>query len=96
MPVEKTVPMEGASDWVWDIFPTTPIMSTYLIAFAIQDYEGVKGDHNVTIWANKDDVEAGMADFISDVAPRYLDFFTSMFGIEYVLPKMDMVACPAR
>merc|ERR1711892_554203 len=64
--------------------------------FAIQDYAGVKGDNNVTVWANQKDVDAGLADYIADVGPRLVDFFGSTFGIQYNMPKMDMVSCPAR
>ena len=96
MPIVDTVPVEGMDGWVWDIFQTTPVMSTYLIAFAIQDFAGVQGENDVTIWANKEDVEAGLADYSQDIGPKIIDFYGSTFDIPYALPKMDMVSVPKK
>jgi len=96
MPVIDTVPVEGVEGWVWDSFATTPVMPTYLLALAIQDFEGVIGDGNVTIWANKEDIEAGFGAYSQDIGPRIIDFYGSTFNMPYSLPKMDMVSVPKK
>ena len=35
-PLLSTEPIPDKPGWVWDVFETTPTMSTYLIALAIQ------------------------------------------------------------
>jgi len=95
-PVQDTIPVEGMEGWVWDVFQTTPLMSTYLVAIAIQDFVGVESDHNVTIWANKEDIEAGLADYSHEIGPIIMDTYSSIFGIPYTLPKMDMVSVPKK
>jgi len=97
MPITDTVPIpEWGEGWVMDTFETTPVMPTYLIAFAIQDFAGVEGENNVTIWANKADVDAGLADYSQDIGPRIIEFYGSTFGWQYNLPKMDMVSVPKK
>lgn len=77
-------------------FRTTPIMSTYLLAWVIGDLESIetKNKHGVTVrvFTTKGDIE--QARFALDVGSRTLDFFTEYFDMEYPLPKMDMVAIP--
>merc|ERR1719369_705800 len=96
MPIENSFPVEGMEGWVWDVFQTTPPMSTYLVAFAIQDFPGIEGALNVTIWANKEDIDAGLANYTKIIAPKLLDLYSSLFGIPYTLPKMDMVSVPNK
>jgi len=96
MPVENTFAVEGMEGWVWDVFQTTPPMSTYLVAFAIQDFEGIEGALNVTIWAKKEDIDAGLANYTQRIGPKLLDLYSSLFGIPYTLPKMDMVSVPNK
>ena len=94
MPIIRSEPVEDMNGWVWDIFETTPTMSSYLIAFAIQDYESVSGSGNVTVWATKEYIDAGYADYAKEVGPASLEFMGETFGINYSLPKMDMVNVP--
>ena len=40
-PIASPEPVEGMDGWVWDVFQTTPKMSTYTMALAIQDFASV-------------------------------------------------------
>ncbi|CAG8660596.1 21427_t:CDS:10 [Cetraspora pellucida] len=83
-------------------FATTPIMSTYLIAFIVGDLAYVEtsttGLHNggkpvlVRVYATKGNEHLGQ--FSLDVAAEVLEYFAEVFGIPYPLPKCDMVAIP--
>lgn len=80
-------------------FMKTPLVSTYLIAWAVGDLDDggrvakTKDNVEVRVWATKGTpVDSG--DFAREFAAKTLDFFTEYFGIEYPLPKMDMVAIP--
>ncbi|CAI4053076.1 hypothetical protein SUVZ_15G2010 [Saccharomyces uvarum] len=74
-------------------FNTTPKMSTYLVAFIVADLKYVENSNlriPVRVYSTPGDEKLGQ--FAADLAARTLKFFENTFGIEYPLPKMDMVA----
>ncbi|KAI8618992.1 peptidase family M1-domain-containing protein, partial [Chytriomyces sp. MP71] len=83
-------------------FARTPIMSTYLIAFCVGDFESIEtiarptvaGSSPITVrvYALKGSVSQG--EFALGVAARTLEFFSDYFNEAYPLPKCDMVAIP--
>eukprot|EP00298_Acanthocystis_sp_HF-20_P016068 c21365_g1_i1.p1 GENE.c21365_g1_i1~~c21365_g1_i1.p1 ORF type:complete len:865 (+),score=378.69 c21365_g1_i1:31-2595(+) len=77
-------------------FARTPVMSTYLLAFVVGEFEYLedktKRNLPVRVWAPLGKKEEGS--FALSVATQTLDFFTDYFQIEYPLPKMDMIAIP--
>ena len=90
-PVSYTEPVEGMEGWVWDVFQTTPVMSTYTMALAIQDFSSVPAANNMTVWAMTKHVEAGYADYAVEVGPQCVSAVESLYNVPYSLPKMDMV-----
>jgi aminopeptidase N len=78
------------------VFETTPKMSVYLLAFVIGDikYKEAKTKQGVVVrtYATPDNVK--LTDFALDVAVQCLEFYNDYFGIDYPLPKCDMVALP--
>jgi len=77
-------------------FETTPVMSTYLLAFVIGDLSKLTGktssDVEVNVFATHEN--QSRLPFSLDVAIKCLDFFEDYFGIKYPLAKLDMVAIP--
>ncbi|KAI9352752.1 peptidase family M1-domain-containing protein [Obelidium mucronatum] len=84
-------------------FARTPIMSTYLVAYAVGDLEYVEttaqptlpldsGPITVRVYAIRGQVEQGK--FALDVGAKTLEFFSKYFNIAYPLPKLDMLAVP--
>lgn len=77
-------------------FNTTPLMSTYLVAFIVGHLKYIETkDFRVPIrvYATPDqDIEHGR--FSLDLAARTLAFYEKAFDSEFPLPKMDMVAVP--
>lgn len=77
-------------------FATTPIMSTYLLAFATGEvaYKEAKTKRGVIVrtYATPDNV--AMTQFALDVAVKTLEFYEDYFGIDYPLSKCDMIALP--
>lgn len=77
-------------------FNTSPLMSTYLVAFIVGHMNYVESkDFRVPIrvYATPDqDIEHGR--FSLDLAARTLAFYEKAFDNEFPLPKMDMVAVP--
>ncbi|KAI0018365.1 peptidase family M1-domain-containing protein [Xylariomycetidae sp. FL0641] len=77
-------------------FNTTPLMSTYLLAFIIGELNHIETKKfrvPIRVYAPpSSDIEHGR--FSLDLAARTLDYYEKIFGAEFPLPKMDMVAIP--
>lgn len=78
-------------------FETTPIMSTYLLAWVIGDLQKISGktkdDVEVNIWSTPAQPLDNLS-FALDIAIRSIEFFNQYFGIKYPLAKSDHVALP--
>ncbi|GAQ88892.1 aminopeptidase M1 [Klebsormidium nitens] len=77
-------------------FAETPICSTYLVAFIVGELEKVEGKTkegvDVRVFTTPGKKEQGR--FALEVAAKILSFFNDYFGIDYPLPKSDLVAIP--
>ncbi|KAJ2549967.1 hypothetical protein EV175_004244 [Coemansia sp. RSA 1933] len=80
-------------------FNTTPIMSTYLLAFVVGELEYIEastsGKHNgrpipCRIYTTPGKSEKGR--FALDVTVKVLEYYADVFGIAYPLPKLDQIA----
>jgi len=84
-------------------FDTTPIMSTYLVAYIIGELDYVETMSNPTAPADAKPIkvrvytlkgEAEQGKYSAEVTARVLEYFSEYFNIPYPLPKMDLVAIP--
>ncbi|KAJ3225536.1 Aminopeptidase 2 mitochondrial [Chytriomyces hyalinus] len=81
-------------------FARTPIMSTYLLAFAVGDFESIEtvakpsvsNPITVRVYTLRGSVSQGQ--FALGVAARTLEYFSEYFNEAYPLPKCDMIALP--
>lgn len=80
-------------------FEKTPPMSTYLAAWAIGDFKYVEAHTErkyngknipVRVYSTRGLEEQGR--FALEHAHKILDYFSDIFGIEYPLPKSDLLA----
>ncbi|KAL6233896.1 hypothetical protein BDW75DRAFT_180445 [Aspergillus navahoensis] len=80
-------------------FGTTPVMSTYLLAWAVGDFDYVEALTErkyqgkripVRVYTTKGLKE--QARFALECAHRTVDYFSEVFEIEYPLPKADLLA----
>lgn len=78
-------------------FETTPLMSTYLLAFVVGDLQKhtghTKNGVEVNVWATKAQAADSLV-FPLEVATKTIEFFDEYFGVPYPLPKADHVALP--
>ncbi|XP_046648039.1 aminopeptidase N-like [Daphnia pulicaria] len=98
MPKIKTTPIEGVSDYEWDYFERSVPMSSYLVAMIIADYSYVESNashNNITfrVWARHSAIN--QTKYGLEMGPKMLQFFQEYFGIDYPLPKQDMIALPS-
>ncbi|MDK2899048.1 MAG: aminopeptidase [Patescibacteria group bacterium] len=78
-------------------FETTPIMSSYLLAWVVGELHKktaqTKSGVEVNVWATPAQSSENL-DFALDIATRSIDFFDKYFDTPYPLPKCDHVALP--
>ncbi|XP_060526874.1 aminopeptidase N-like isoform X2 [Cylas formicarius] len=94
MPVEKTDVFDtGNGAWLWDTYPETPEMPTYLVAFLVSDLVKMQSsDRLISVWARKEYVSH--SSYALEVAPKVLRYFEEYFRISFPLPKIDIAAVP--
>lgn len=75
-------------------FEETPIMSTYLLAFIVGEFDYVEDrtKEGVLVRVYTPPGKSAQGTFALSMATRTLSFFTEYFGIAYPLPKADMIA----
>ncbi len=95
MPVADTKP--GPEGLTTTRFADTPKMSSYLLFFALGDFERIhrmvgKTDVGVVVRRGM----TSQAQFALDAATELLPFYNDYFGTPYPLPKLDFIAGPGR
>lgn len=77
-------------------FETTPVMSTYLLAFVCGDlhFLEAKTKQGVIIRTYATPGNVKHTKFALDVAVKCLEFYNDYFGIGYPLAKCDLIALP--
>ncbi len=77
-------------------FSTTPHMSTYLLAFVYGKlgFLEAKTKQGVAVRCYATPENVKYTEFALDVAIKCLDFYNDYFGIDYPLPKCDLIALP--
>ncbi|KAG6266511.1 hypothetical protein E4U47_005743 [Claviceps purpurea] len=97
MPVKDIKPTKEG--WQLVSFETSPVMSTYLLAWAVGDFEYVEQltdrRYNgkqipVRVYTTRGLKEQGR--WALEHAPKVIDFFSEIFDIDYPLPKSDLLA----
>lgn len=93
MPIVSETPQASGMKLVR--FAESPIMSTYLLAIMVGEFDCVEGQAEGTqvhVWTTPGKQEQGR--FALEVAGRLLSFYNGYFGIPYPLPKLDLIAIP--
>lgn len=95
LPVASTAPAGKGKSLV--TFGQSPKMSTYLLFFALGDFERDArqvGETEVSVVTKRGDL--AQARFALDEATRLLPWMNGYFGVKYPLPRLDNVAAPGR
>lgn len=95
MPISKETKLENGGQRV--TFGTTPIMSTYLLAFAmgeIQSVEATASDGTIIrTWSTIAQPKSYL-EYANNEAVKILEFFTEYFQTPFPLEKCDQIALP--
>lgn len=92
MPAESEVVSDGRKT---ARFPATPPMSTYLLYMGAGNFDWIEEKRNgrsIRVYGVNDKSKQGA--FALRVAADTLEFFEQYTGIEYPLPKLDLIAIP--
>ena len=73
-------------------FETTPVMSTYLIAFVVSDFQYENTTNNFHVWSREGAIE--QTNYSVTVGPYLLEAMEQFLDLRYLMPKMDQVAVP--
>ena len=77
------------------VFAPSPKMSSYLLFFALGDFERVSRKvKGVDIGIVVKRGDADKAGYALDAASRILPYYEEYFGVKYPLPKLDLIAGP--
>ncbi len=79
-------------------FATTPKMSSYLLFFAVGDFErlSTKGPGGVDVGIVSPVGSGEQARYALEAVPPLLGYYTDYFGVPYPLPKLDNIAAPGQ
>lgn len=77
-------------------FAQTPIMSTYLLAFLVGEFNYIEttNDEGVVVRVYATSGKEQQGQFALETAAKTLSFYKDYFGIAYPLNKLDMIAVP--
>lgn len=73
-------------------------MSTYLVAYTINDFASVKAETQLKnkvqfrTWARRDAID--QCEYAGEVGPKVLQFYEDIFQIKFPLEKIDQIAIP--
>jgi len=77
-------------------FATTPIMSTYLVAIVVGEFDFIEGksEEGVTVRVYSPLGKKEQGSFALECGIRSLTFYSKFFNVPYPLAKYDMIAIP--
>merc|ERR550534_2568521 len=86
------------TDYVEFEFKETEKMSTYLVAFVVSDFDYIYNQTekkvDMRVFAKKEAIDLGQGDYSLKAGVAILDYFGTLFGTNFPLPKQDMIAIP--
>ncbi|EDW98315.1 aminopeptidase N [Drosophila yakuba] len=96
MPVRETRPHESIPEYVWTAFEESVPMSTYLVAYSVNDFSHKPSTlPNGTLfrtWARPNAID--QCDYAAELGPKVLQYYEQLFGTKFPLPKVDQIAVP--
>ncbi|KAK0172897.1 hypothetical protein PV328_006162 [Microctonus aethiopoides] len=91
MPIKNQI--DTGSGKKWTMFNTTPLMSTYLVAFVVSDFQCISNaNKSINTCVQKEALPA--AKFVQELTKKALPLLEEYTGISYPLPKLDSYIIP--
>lgn len=81
------------SGWALDHFETTKPIPTFLVAFMVSDFDrNALNDESLAMYTRKEIIE--YTTYMMQKVPQLLKSVEKFTGINYMLPKLDLVGVP--
>jgi len=94
MPIKSETDFAENKEWKVTKFDRTPIMSTYLVAFVVGEYDYLETEDSngvsMKVYTPVGKKEHGQ--FALDTAAKILPFYADYFNIKYPIAKADQIA----
>ncbi|CAF1025971.1 unnamed protein product [Adineta ricciae] len=96
MPIISEQEFAENKDWKLTKFDRTPVMSTYLVAYVVGEYDYVetKDSNGVSMRVYTPVGKKEHGKFALDIASKVLPFYAEYFNIKYPIAKADQIAIP--
>jgi len=94
MPVKSEAEDPETPDYKVVSFDTTPLVSTYLIAIVVGEYEHVEGvsEEGIKVRVYTPLAKKEQGEFALDASIKAITYYKDFFGISYPLKKYDCIA----
>uniref|UniRef100_A0A6M2DWG5 Aminopeptidase n=1 Tax=Xenopsylla cheopis TaxID=163159 RepID=A0A6M2DWG5_XENCH len=103
MPIDRSEPSDSKPGHTIDYFPETIKMSTYLVAFIVSDLMGsetslvpIPGSSGKSFplraWSRPEVLD--QTEYARNLSVSLLEYYQDYFGIDFPLPKIDIIAVP--
>ncbi|XP_064918395.1 glutamyl aminopeptidase [Columba livia] len=94
MPVQQTVQL--GDGWSRTTFEKSVPMSTYLVCFAVHQFQWVErtSASGIPLRVYAQPLQLHTAEYAANVTKIIFDFFEEYFNLSYSLPKLDKIAIP--
>ncbi|XP_067424282.1 glutamyl aminopeptidase isoform X2 [Emydura macquarii macquarii] len=94
MPVEQTVQL--GDGWNRTTFQKSVPMSTYLVCFAVHQFDWVerRSASGIPLRIYAQPQQLHTAEYAANVTKVVFDYFEQYFNVKYSLPKLDKIAIP--
>jgi len=94
MPLKST--LDRHDGLLHDTFKRSAKMSTYLIAFVVSEFQCLTSQTSrgtkVRVWTPRD--QLSQAKYATEITPKILEKYEHFFGINFPLPKLDLIGVP--
>ncbi|NXC12605.1 AMPE aminopeptidase, partial [Corythaeola cristata] len=94
MPVQQSVQL--GDGWTQTTFEKSVPMSTYLVCFAVHQFQWVErtSASGIPLRVYAQPLQISTAEYAANVTKIVFDFFEEYFNMSYSLPKLDQIAIP--
>ncbi|NXJ94602.1 AMPE aminopeptidase, partial [Corythaixoides concolor] len=94
MPVQQSVQL--GDGWTRTTFEKSVPMSTYLVCFAVHQFQWVErtSASGIPLRVYAQPLQLSTAEYAANVTKIVFDFFEEYFNMSYSLPKLDQIAIP--
>ncbi|KZC03967.1 Glutamyl aminopeptidase [Dufourea novaeangliae] len=100
MPVTKSETIKDDKSSTVTFFDPSPPMSTYLVAFIVSDFECLESTltilngSNIPVNVCVRPMYKNKTRFALDTAVQVMEYYLTIFGVDYPLPKLDLIGVP--